>query len=104
MNIERDPFGVVQFLDPSPLTRHAGSIHPVSALGGLIFVNGDDEPVIVARSWREPLFENEYVNDRVFEFVGIELLARSDLLELVSQFAVTAPRYVTVHMTSTDFD
>lgn len=100
MDIERDPFGVIQMLDPGPLIRHFAAIHPVSALGGLIFVNRVNEPVLVSRCWREPLLENEYVNDRVYEFVGTELLARPDLLGRAGELAATSQKYVTVRMTS----
>jgi len=97
MDIQRDPFGVVEVLSPTPVVRRAASVSPVRPLGGLILTNGSGEPVIVGRCWREPLLENEYVNDRVFEFVGVELIARPDVLDAVGRLTLTGAEYITVH-------
>jgi len=100
IDVERDPFGVIEVLSPRSIVLRATSLSPVRPPGGLILVNGSGEPVIVGRCWREPLFENEYVEDRVFEFVGVELIARPDVLDDIGHLALTGPEYVTVHVAS----
>ena len=75
-------------------------LRPASFTHGLVLVDSEGCPAIVARSWRQHLLGKDEISDREHRLVGMELLVRPDVGSEASKWALAEPVHVTTTVTS----
>lgn len=95
-----DEWGTLEVLAPHPVLVVASRLYPASFAHGLVLVDSKGYPAIVARSWRQHLLGEDEISDREHRLVGVELLARPDVVSEASKWALAEPVHVTTNVTS----
>ncbi len=89
-----DEWGTVMVLAPHPALVVASRLRPAPFARGLVLVDSEGQPAIVARSWRQHLLGEDEISDHEHRLVGMELLARSDTVDKASNWAIAEPVHV----------
>ena len=95
-----DEWGTVEVLTPHPVLVLAARLRPVSFARGLVLVDPEGHPAVVACSWRQHLLGDDNLSDHEHRLVGIELLARSDVVAKASSWVIAGPVHVTTTVTT----
>lgn len=95
-DIRRDPFGAIETMAPHPILVIASGLSPGPLEYGLSLVDANSAPAVVCRAWRQNLLGDNDLDDHEHRLVGIELLARPDIVEAAATWAVGDPVHVVV--------
>lgn len=95
-----DEWGAVGVLAPHPVFVVAARLRPASFAHGLALVDPKGHPAVVARSWRQHLLGDDDLSDHEHRLVGMELLARPDVVDKASNWAIAGPVHVITTVTS----
>jgi hypothetical protein len=93
-----DEWDTVEILAPHPVLVLAARLRPAAFERGLVLVDSKGHPAVVARSWRQHLLGDD-LSDHEHRLVGMELLARSDVVDKASNWAIAGPVHVIQTMT-----
>ena len=66
----------------------------VSFERGLVLVDSKGHAAVMARSWRQQLLDDDNPIDHEHRLVGMELLARPDVVHEASNWAIAGPVHV----------
>ncbi len=94
-----DEWDTVEVLAPHPVLVLAARLRPVSFECGLVLADAKGHAAVMARSWRQQLLDDD-PSDHAHRLVGMELLARPDVVEKVSNWAIAGPVHVIKTITS----
>lgn len=94
LEICADEWDTIELLAPHPVLIVAAYLRPASFAHGLVLVDPEGYPAIVARSWRQHLLGDGDLSDHEHRLVGMELLARPDVVDKASNWAIEGPVHV----------
>lgn len=87
--IRRDSFGVIELLTPHVILVSANDLRPAAPSLGLALTDASGHVAVRLRGWREnTLGDDDHLDDWEHRIVGIELIARPDVVEAIRAFAV----------------
>lgn len=87
--VRRDSFGAIGLLTPHEILIAANDLRPVAPSLGLALTDASGHVAMRLRDWREnTLGEDDHLDDWEHRIVGVELIARPDVVEAVRAFAV----------------
>lgn len=89
-----DEWGTFMVLAPHPILVIASRLRPAPFARGLVLVDSDRQPAIVAHSWRQHLLGEDEISDHEHRLVGMELLVRSDIVDKASKWAIAGPVHI----------
>ncbi len=87
--IVRDAFGVVSLLTPHQILVSAARLRPAPSGFGLAMVDAAGSVAVRLRIWRERTMGGDYLDDWEHRTMGMELIARPDVVEQAAGFAST---------------
>lgn len=94
LEICSDEWNIVEVLAPHPTFVSASRLRPASFEHGFALIDSEGHTAIMARSWRQGLLGNDALSDHEHRLVGMELLARPDIVDKASNWSVAGPVHV----------
>jgi hypothetical protein len=95
LNFTHDTFGVIQFIVPHPIVQVAGQLEPAPFSRGLKLLDSYGKPAVVCSYWRQKLIDTTYEADQEPRVQGMQILARPDILENISNYTLERAEYGT---------
>jgi hypothetical protein len=87
--IRRDSFGVIELLTPHMILISANDLRPAASSLGLALTDASGQVAMRLRGWRESTLGGvDHLDDWEHRIVGLELIARPDVVETIRAYAM----------------
>src|SRR5687768_13981036 len=96
LDVVGDSWGALEVLAPHPALVVAAHLRPAPTFGGFVLIDSCDSPALVGRVWQQELLADDELSDHEHRFSGMEVIARPDIFEAGSTWAIGEPLSVLV--------